>query len=186
MERKRNGERPDLPDGRKRPKKGVFMRRKEREITDFSEIEAFLASQKIMRVGFCDEGHVYIVPVNFGFESKDGKFVFYFHGARDGRKFSLIQKGGNVGFEIDADYGTKSAEKACDCTEYYASVIGEGKIFEIEENDGKKYALNRIMLSSTGKDGWNFPSVMLSRVGVFRIEAASLSCKMHKKLPVEK
>lgn len=162
------------------------MRRKEREITDFSEIEAFLASQKIMRVGFCDDGRVYIVPVNFGFESKDRKFVFYFHGARDGRKFSLIQKGGNVGFEIDVDYGTKSAEKVCDCTEYYASVIGEGKITEIKENDEKKHALNRIMLSSTKKDGWNFPSLMLSRVGVFKIEADSVSCKMHKKLLVEK
>ena len=163
-------------------KKGNFMRRKEREVTDSSEIDSFLASQKIMRVGFFDEGRVYIVPVNFGFEKIGEKYVFYFHGARDGRKFSLIKKGGNAAFEIDADYGTKSAENACDCTEYYASVIGDGKVFEIEENNEKKHALNRIMFSATKKDGWNFPSIMLSRVGVFKIEADSLSCKMHKKL----
>ena len=162
------------------------MRRKEREITDSSEIEAFLASQKIMRVGFFDDGHVYVVPVNFGFEKKDGKFIFYFHGARDGRKFSLIKKGGNVGFEIDFDFGTKSAETACEFSEYYASVIGDGNVCEIEENEEKKRALNWIMLNSTKKGEWHFPAIMLNRVGVFKIEVETLSCKMHKKLAAEK
>ena len=36
------------------------MRRKDREITDIAAIDAFISREKIMRVGFCDDGEVYI------------------------------------------------------------------------------------------------------------------------------
>ena len=51
------------------------------------------------RLGFCDEGGAYIVPLNFGYEERGGKRTFYFHGAREGRKMELIKAGGPVGFE---------------------------------------------------------------------------------------
>lgn len=156
------------------------MRRKEREIKEPNEILEILASSKIMRVGFNDNGHIYIVPLNFGFEYENGKLVLYFHGARDGRKFGLIQKGGNVGFEMDCNYQLMMAETACGHSAFYSSAIGEGEIFEITENDEKKKALNLIMFNATGKGDWNFPAIMLSKVGVFKIEVSEFTCKAHK------
>ncbi|MFR9159268.1 MAG: pyridoxamine 5'-phosphate oxidase family protein [Ruthenibacterium lactatiformans] len=42
------------------------------------------------RLGFCDNGAVYIVPLNFGYAEENGKRVFYFHSAKSGRKLDLI------------------------------------------------------------------------------------------------
>lgn len=156
------------------------MRRKEREIKEPSEIMNILASSKVVRIGFNDNGHIYIVPLNFGFEYENGELTLYFHGARDGRKFNLIQKGGYVGFEMDFGYQLKTAETACAHSAYYSSAIGEGEVSELTENDEKKKALNLIMLNETGKGDWNFPSIMLSKVGVFKIKVSEFTCKAHK------
>lgn len=156
------------------------MRRKEREVKEPEEILKILSSCKIMRVAFNDGGHIYVVPVNFGFEYSGGKLSLFFHGARDGRKFGLIQKGGNVGFEMDADYQLMTAETACAHSAFYSSIIGEGEISEVLESESKKSALNLIMLNATGKGSWNFPSIMIKKVGVFKIEATNFSCKAHR------
>lgn len=156
------------------------MRRKEREVTDYQEIHKIIESSKIVRIGFNDNGNIYIVPVNFGFEYENEKLTLYFHGAKEGRKFSLIQKGETAGFEMDSNYQLQTAKTACEFSAYYSSIIGTGKVSEILENDEKKKALNLIMLNATGKGNWNFPTLMLSRVGVFKIEAAEFSCKSHK------
>lgn len=156
------------------------MRRKEREIKDPRKILEILVSSKILRIGFNDNGHIYVVPVNFGFEYENGNLVLYFHSARDGRKVCLIQKGGNIGFEMDCDYQLMTAETACGHSAFYSSAIGEGEISEITENDEKKKALNLIMFNATGKGDWNFPAIMLSKVGVFKIEVSEFTCKAHK------
>ena len=72
------------------------MRRCDREVSDIAEIKKFLAEQKIIRVGFCDGGEVYIVPVNYGHEYCGEKPVFYFHGAMAGRKYELAVRGADV------------------------------------------------------------------------------------------
>lgn len=157
------------------------MRRKEREVTDIDEIKAVIDSCFALHLGINDNGHIYIVPVNFGYEEENGNFTFYFHGAKDGRKYSLIKDGAEVGFECDCDHGIKAGDIACSYSAYYSSVIGEGHVSEIKSNEHKKDALNSIMKKATGRDDWNFPAVMLSRVAVFKIESTMLTCKMHKR-----
>ncbi len=156
------------------------MRRKEREVTDSIEIKSVIDKCEIMRVAFNDDGHIYVVPVNFGYKEENGKYTFYFHGARDGRKFGLVQKGGLAGFECDCDYQLVRAEEACNHTALYSSIIGEGIVSEIQDKEEKKSALSAFMLKVTGKGDWNFPSIMLAKVGVFKIEVTEMSCKAHK------
>ena len=67
------------------------MRRKEREVIDDVQIDGIIRKCKICRVGFYDNGEVYIVPLNFGFVHSGNKRIFYFHGAKEGRKFELIR-----------------------------------------------------------------------------------------------
>ena len=67
------------------------MRRNDREITDNSVIESFIAKEQIIRIAFCDNGDIYIVPVNYGYINDNGKYCFYFHGAKAGRKYELAK-----------------------------------------------------------------------------------------------
>ena len=46
------------------------MRRREREVVEPDEIRDIIEACKVCRLGFCEEGEVYIVPVNFGYEGK--------------------------------------------------------------------------------------------------------------------
>ena len=39
-------------------------------------------------IGFFDGDEVYIVPLSFGFEEKEGRYTFYMHGAKAGRYFA--------------------------------------------------------------------------------------------------
>lgn len=158
------------------------MRRKEREVTDFCEIKAVIEKCYSIKVGFYDEGHIYIVPVNFGFEEKGGKYVFYFHGALAGRKAGLARKGGLVGFEMDCCGEVKEGKEACDFSSYYASVIGEGTVSLVEGAEEKRHGLELLMKKVSGRTGWNFPDSMLCKTGVFKIEVTELKCKAHKKV----
>ena len=160
---------------------GETMRRKEREITSIEEIKTVLDKSFALHLGINDNGHVYVVPVNFGYSYQDGKYTFYFHGAKDGRKYSLLKDGADVGFECETDCALMTGEQACNYSAYYSSVIGEGKVSLLEDSEDKKTALNLIMKKATGKGDWNFPSIMLAGVAVFKLEAAELTCKSHKK-----
>ena len=81
------------------------MRRKDREVTDPQRIEEIISACHCCRLGFCDGGKPYIVPLNFGFfRREDGGYTFYFHSAREGRKLDLIRQTGWAGFELDTGY----------------------------------------------------------------------------------
>lgn len=155
------------------------MRRKERQVFDIEKIKKILEKSFVLHLGFCDEGKCYVVPVNFGFSFEDEKLTIYFHGAREGRKFSLIQKEPVVFFECECDEKLVEGEKACDYSALYSCVMGEGKVSEIKIPDEKKTGLNLIMKKATGKENWTFPEIMLGRVGVFKIEVESFTCKIH-------
>ena len=55
-----------------------------------------------MRIAFYDDGDIYIVPINYGYEVVDGNYHFYFHETKAGRKYELSRINPNVGFEKGA------------------------------------------------------------------------------------
>ena len=153
------------------------MRRSDREMTDPSLIEEFIAGEKIIRIAFFDEGDIYIVPVNYGYTCADGRYTFYFHGAKAGRKYGLAKAGPNVGFEIDGRYELMPAETACDHSAHFMSVIGTGRLTLIEDRAAKTAALTAVMKQNTGRTEWSFDEKMLEATAVFMLEADKLSCK---------
>jgi hypothetical protein len=155
------------------------MRRKDREITDIVKIKEMINNCHCCRLGFNDNGKVYIVPLNFGYEEVCGKITFYFHGATEGRKIDLIKKEGYAGFELDTDYKLKTASEACGYSASFSSVIGTGSVSLIDDIEDKKYALRQIMYHNTGNNEWDFPMPMLNKVSVFKLEVEELSCKQH-------
>ena len=155
------------------------MRRKDREITDPEKIDTILADCTCCRLAFCDRGRPYIVPLSFGTAEENGRRVFYFHSAREGRKIDLIRAGGAVGFELDTHYKLNEAEEACGYSARFRSVIGTGTVSFVEGPAEKKAALERIMAHLTGKTGWDFPDEAVESTCIFRLEAEELSCKEH-------
>ena len=156
------------------------MRRNDREVTDYMKIENIISRCTCCRIGFQDEGEVYIVPLNFGYEAKGDTYVFYFHGAKEGRKIDLIGKNPIVGFEMDTNYALKEADQACGHSARFQSIIGNGVVSIVSETDEKKLGLSLIMEHNTGKQNWNFDEKMVNAVTVFKLEVTKMSCKEHE------
>ena len=57
------------------------MRRKDREIENQNEIMEIIKRCRVCSLAFSGEDYPYVIPINFGVGAKDGKTVFYFHGA---------------------------------------------------------------------------------------------------------
>ena len=96
----------------------IKMRRQDREVTDNEKIKEIIKTCDCCRLGLNDNGKVYIVPLNFGFTEKNGKYTFYFHGARTGRKLDIIKQNNYAGFELDTNHKIYTkGDKACDYTE---------------------------------------------------------------------
>ena len=77
------------------------MRKAEREITNFEEIVELIDRCDTVRLGLAVEGTPYVVPLSFGYETRDGKITLYFHGAKEGRKHEMIAKSPRVCVEGD-------------------------------------------------------------------------------------
>lgn len=155
------------------------MRRKDREVTDPARISDIISRCVCCRIGFCDDGEVYIVPLNFGCEAKNDTYVFYFHGAKEGRKLDLIQKNPHVGFEMDTDYALHEADIACGYSARFQSVVGNGVMSMVSESAEKQRGLSLLMEHNTGKREWDFDEKALHAVSVFKLEVTKLSCKEH-------
>lgn len=155
------------------------MRRKDREVTDAAKIKEIIADCYCCRLGLNDNGKVYIVPLSFGYTETDGAYVFYFHGAKEGRKLDIIKNNNYAGFELDTDYKLHEADQACSYSCRFKSIIGTGRVSIIEDIQEKKHALRLIMQHNSGKYDWDFPDNMLNAVCTFKLSVDELACKEH-------
>ena len=155
------------------------MRRKDREVLDPTKINEIIKACHCCRLGFCDEGKVYIVPLNFGYEERENQKILYFHSAAEGRKIDLIQKNHSVGFEMDTNYELHTGEKACEYSAGFQSIIGTGRVDLVENREEKIRALELIMYHNTKKLNWEFLDKMVQRVAVIKLVVEEISCKEH-------
>ena len=155
------------------------MRRKDREVTEEKRIDDIIESCQCCRVGLYDNGEIYIVPLDFGYENSLGKRTLYFHGAKSGRKAELIEKKPFAGFEMDVNHRLVKAEGACDHSSEFQSIIGSGRISVIEEESEKEKAMNIIMKKKTGMDNWEYDRRVLERTNLYKLEVEKISCKEH-------
>ncbi len=153
------------------------MRRNDREISDSKQIEKFISDEQIIRIAFYDDGDIYIVPVNYGYEVVEGNYHFYFHGAKAGRKYELSKTDPTVGFEIDGGYEVLEANLACDFSAKFQSVIGTGILSLIEDMEEKKRGLDIVMKQISDSKEWSYSEEMLKVVAVFRLDVEKMSCK---------
>lgn len=159
------------------------MRRAERQITDPERIEEILRGADVCHIALLDGGEPYVLPVNFGYTLLEGELKLYFHGARAGRKYALIQQNNRIGFSIcgHAEAYSETPEdpaQACKWTACYSSVVGHGAVEEITAPAEKTAALDRLMAQATGMpEGFSYSEASVLRTGVFVITADAFSAK---------
>ena len=156
------------------------MRRKDREIADAARIDEIIRRCDCCRLGLVDAGRAYIVPMNFGYRRENGKGVFYFHSAREGRKIGLIQNGGEASFELDTNHLLHAGETACAHAFRFQSVMGDGTVRILEDAQAKRAALEAIMEHMTGRDGWTFEEKALEATALLRLEVREMTGKEHE------
>lgn len=155
------------------------MRRQDRAVTDPEKISAVIGGCQVLRLGLRDGKGVYVVPVNFGHAVEDGRHVFYFHGAAEGRKVDLIRESGWACIEMEEGYRLQPADKACGYTAAFRSIIAEGPAVILETAEEKRAGLGAILRQSTGRADWEFPDAAVDAVCVCKLTAEALSCKEH-------
>lgn len=154
------------------------MRRTDREITDLNKIIEIIKNNQCCRLGFIDQESVYIVPLNYGY-LYNNKHIFYFHGAKVGKKINLIKQNNHIGFEIDNNHQLVEGKTTCQYSMKYQSIIGKGHIELIEDNEEKKLGLQLIMKNVAHQDV-TFSNQMISNVAVMKLIVDTLSCKEHQ------
>jgi len=148
------------------------MRRKEKEITEASAIEAIITKSLVCRLALSDHNSPYIVPLCFGYEDK----VLYFHGSLKGKKIDIIKKNQKVCFEFDINTDIVKAEDACHWSMKYQSVIGFGKAVLLEDLDEKRKAFN-IIMSQYSDRTFQFNDTTLKGMVVIKVEIESMTGK---------
>ncbi|MBQ8502665.1 MAG: pyridoxamine 5'-phosphate oxidase family protein [Clostridia bacterium] len=156
------------------------MRRSDRQVTDDNKIDEIIRRCTSIRLGFNDNGKVYIVPMSFGFCRENGERVFYFHSASSGRKIDLIKASDYASFQMDCDGRIYGEDTACTYTTSFKSIFGEGRTEILEEKEDKLKALNVLMAQYTEKSDWTFDERYLPKMCVFRLTVTELSCKEHE------
>lgn len=122
------------------------MRRKDREVTDIQELNEIIAGCKTCHVAMIDKGMPYLVPMNFGYELTDGVLSLYFHCAKEGRKLDILKENNNVCFEMCIEGEPIYAkETPCSSGYYYQSIIGNGQMKIVSDEQEKCKGLSLLM-----------------------------------------
>jgi uncharacterized protein len=151
-----------------------MMRRKDREITDLTEIYAIIKSANLMRIALVDGAMPFLVPV---FYASDGS-ALYFHSAQAGTKIDILKRNNNVCFEISIDQGFIESDEPCDFEAKHRTVIGFGKAVFIEDEAEKIKALD-LIVAHFSKKKFEYPKTNLNRTAVIRIDIESIKGKKH-------
>ncbi len=118
------------------------MRRRDKEVANYTEVEELLSRALVGRLGTCFNNIPYITPVNYIYDRNK----IYFHSAHEGRKIENIKHNQQVCFEIDEFISIiPGMRMPCGSRTKYKSVIVFGDIRTVVDTDEKTVALNKLI-----------------------------------------
>jgi len=139
---------------------------------DRDVIESIIQRASVCRIGMCDGGRPYVVPVCFGYRDN----VLYFHSGPTGRKLDLLRRNDAVCIEFDIDHQIVRDEDPCEWSMKYRSVIGFGQASFIEDAKEKKKALDIIIEHYDGQG--EYSDGVLRSTTVVKIDVESFTAKV--------
>lgn len=149
------------------------MRRKEQEISDLKEIEKLIEKSEVCRIAMFDNEYPYIVPMNYGYRDR----TLYLHSGVEGKKIDLLNKNGNICFEIDETSGIIKDEVNCNWGISYTSVIGKGVAQFIEGFEEKQKALEIIMAQYSDDEEFEFHPNAVFKTAVLKVKINEITAK---------
>lgn len=158
------------------------MRRKDREVKDFSEIIKIMAECEIVRLGLADGEFPYIVPVNFAFTVSGSRIELYIHGAMAGRKYELLRKNPVCSFEMDIPLKMECIYDKKDVTMRYKSVMGKARAEFLEGVEKQKIIDDVIMARYEETKNFEYNKTAVARTAVVRLSVLEITAKAN--LPV--
>ena len=153
------------------------MRRAEREVTDAAALAGILGRAAYATLAFLDGGTPALAPISFGFRHQDGRFVFYFHSAVEGRKIDCLKADARVSLCAVGDNRIELGTPVCRSTCRYESVIATGRIEFVTAPEEKKRALDCLMNHCGAPGSFDYPEPMLERTAILRLVAETISGK---------
>ncbi|WP_420796421.1 pyridoxamine 5'-phosphate oxidase family protein [Bifidobacterium pseudocatenulatum] len=99
------------------------MRRADREVTEPQQIDAIIATCKIVSLAYTDAEGITIVPLNFGyvFDAESNHLTLYFHGSATGRKMDAVKAANN-----GASRGVRNGDRLRGGRRTYVVQLGRG------------------------------------------------------------
>jgi len=152
------------------------MRRSDREIQEFTEIEEIISRADVCRIALSDDDIPYIVTMNFGYKN-EGKPVLFFHSALEGKKIDIIRRNNIACFQMSIVHKLEKTEVKCNCSMNYRSVVGTGTITFVTDREEKIQALKCIMNHYFPGDEHRFEEMQLEKTAVLRLDADEISGK---------
>lgn len=153
------------------------MRRSDRQLTLKEDIIKILDTCKVCRIAMVDGNKPYIVPMSYGYEYPGDILSLYFHCAKEGRKIDILKANQHVCFELDYGFELIEADTACNYSNSYVSLIGSGTVEFIEGYEKKGSALDKLMKTQTGKEGFTYSEKAVEQVIVFKITTKDFTAK---------
>ena len=152
------------------------MRKSDREIKSKEEIIDIIKRCDVIRLAFNNGDYPYILPLNFGFEVKNDKVIFYLHSALEGTKVDIMKKDNRASFEMDTKHELQYYEEKGYCTMSYESIIGRGRIRILSEEE-KMNALKKLMGHYHKSEDTYFNPAAISRTLVYSLEVEEMTAK---------
>jgi uncharacterized protein len=155
------------------------IRRKDREITDYTEMIQVLKTTKFITVALCMDNEPYLVSLSHGYD--EARNCLYFHCAAEGKKLVYAQANDRVWGQAVLDYGVTD-----ECDYVYTSVHFAGKIILIADLEEKKHALEMMVRQSSNTPEEKLAKVTsekLAKITMGRIDITYLSGKKHQASP---
>lgn len=157
------------------------MRRSDREVKDFDDIVRIMEKCDVCRIALNHDGYPYILPLNFGMKIENNVVELYFHGATEGTKYDLIQADNRASFEMDCAHRlvTEIKGESCTCTMEYESVIGQGHIEILSEEE--KYDALCVLMQHYHQENLVFNKSVMPRTTVFKLVVENMTGKVRMK-----
>ncbi|WP_224983131.1 pyridoxamine 5'-phosphate oxidase family protein [Geomonas agri] len=148
-----------------------MMRRKDRQLSA-KVANDILEKGTICQLALAVQGEPYLVTMNYGYRDS----TLFFHCAAAGRKLEIIGQNNRVCFTVVEHGAVLPAEKACDFTMKFRSVVGFGTARVIDGYQEKCEALG-IIMAQYAPGSFKFPEATLAATTVFAVDISSMAAK---------
>ena len=135
------------------------LRRKDKEITDQSDVKKILKETKYITLAMAKENEPYLVSLSHVYDEE--KNCIYFHCANDGKKIDFIKANNIVWGQAIKDYGYHVGE----CSHLYATVMFKGVVTFIKDDEEKRHIF-KIMMEHLDPESESMKERLLKSDGI--------------------